>query len=384
MRIALVTETYPPEVNGVAMTLSRLVTGLSRRGHRVQVIRPRQHVDAKANPTDSQLLVPGLPIPRYPELRFGLPCGHRLRAHWRQHRPDIVHIATEGPLGFSALRVATHLNIPISSSFHTNFHEYSRHYNATMFTGLVLGWLRYIHNRTGCTMAPSGDMVQMLDDAGFNNLRLVDRGVDTELFTPAKRNNQLRAGWGASPDTLVVTCVGRVAAEKNLPLFVRTFEAIKQHRTDALCVVVGDGPARAALEKHHQQVVFAGMQYSEQLAAHYASSDVFLFPSQTETFGNVVLEAMASRLPVVAYDYAAARLHIRHEVNGLTAAFGDENAFIKEAVRLAQQPELAPNIATAARQTALGISWQNVIDRWERALFEVAAQSQNLTAQTTT
>jgi glycosyltransferase involved in cell wall biosynthesis len=381
MRVALVTETFPPEVNGVAMTLHRLVTGLVDRGHRVEVIRPRQH---KADePRDHgnlvELTVPGLPLPRYDGLHVGLPAKSRLLRRWRTQAPEVVHIATEGPLGITALWAARKLGIPCTSSFHTNFHQYGRHYGYGLLARGVLSYLRHVHNRTCCTMAPSDDICTTLRGDGFQNVMLLARGVDSELYSPTRRSDALRQQWGLGPADLVAIYVGRVAGEKNIPLAIEAFEAMKCRLpagTGSRLVIVGDGPARPGLEARHPEHVYAGMKRGDELATHYASGDVFLFPSTTETFGNVVTEAMASGLCVVAYDYAAPQQFIRTGENGVTAAFGDAAGFIAAAERVAADPPAARRMGEAARQTVAALSWHAVIDRFEGALQQAADQGQ--------
>ncbi len=376
MRLTLVTETFPPEVNGVAMTLGRLVAGLAHRGHQVQVVRPRQLHEASRLPDDppvQSIVVPGLPLPRYPGLRFGLPCGRRLRAAWEHQRPQVVHIATEGPLGISARRTAERLRIPTTSSFHTNFHSYGRHYGYGLLLKPMLAHLRRLHNRTGCTMVPSKDVQETLTAAGFARVEVLSRGVDQHLFNPRRRSIELRQRWGVDDHDLVVLYVGRLAPEKNIALTVKAFTRIKAQRPDARLVLVGDGPARAGLAQQVPDAVFAGMRRGEDLGAHYASGDLFLFGSTTETFGNVITEAMASGLAVVAYNYAAAREHIRDGVNGKAVAFNDESAFLHAAEELARDDAQRQQLASAAALTGAGISWDAVIDRFAQ-LLEAAVE----------
>ena len=305
--VALVTETYPPEVNGVAMTVARVAEGLRARRHRVQVVRPWQALaDTARTPGLDEVLVKGVPVPRYPHLKMGLPCTRRLVAQWRHARPDIVHIATEGPLGWSALRAAQRLGLPVTSDFRTNFQAYSRHYGLGWLSQAILAYLRRFHNATRCTMVPTEALRDELEALGFAPVRAVARGVDASRFHPQHRSAQLRASWGATDQTLVVLHVGRLAAEKNLGALLDSYEKIRQLRPDSRLVLVGDGPSRADLERRCPGAVFAGMRTGHELAEHYASGDLFVFPSTTETFGNVTLEAMASGLPVVAYHYAAA------------------------------------------------------------------------------
>ena len=374
LRLALVSETFPPEINGVAMTLGRLVEGLARRGHQVQVVRCRRPNETPLPIPErvSHLALPSLPIPRYQGLRLGLPAKGRLRETWTRERPDIVHIATEGPLGRSALRAAEDLGLPISSSFHTNFDDYAKHYRIGLFKGMAQRYLRRFHNQTRVTMVPSVDLIERLAESGYTNLVPLGRGVDTELFTPAKRDPDLRASWGARPEDPVLLHVGRVAPEKNLPLALAAFQRIRRQNPAAQMIVVGDGPLRASLAAQYPEVRFTGALPVADLARHYASADVFLFPSMSETFGNVLLEALASGLATVSFAYAAPLAYVRHGENGQLIPFGDEPSWTSAACALATDRELIERLRAHARGTALGIGWDAVIDRYEGYLRQVA------------
>jgi len=382
LRLALVTETYPPEVNGVAMTVGRMVDGLLGRGHLIDLVRPRQQAGETPRQRDSydEMLVPGVALPRYPELKFGLPSVGKLIDRWRKTRPDLVVAVTEGPLGWSALRAARRLGIPTISEFHTNFHSYSAHYGMGWLERPVRGYLRRFHNQNLATLVPSEDIRVRLAEQGFDKLQVVARGVDTQLFSPAKRSMVLRTTWGATEDTQVVAYVGRMAAEKNLPLVLNAFREMQQIRPNSRLVWVGDGPERAALEAAGHDQIFAGMRRGEELAAHYASADVFLFPSTTETYGNVTTEAMASGLAVVAYDYAAAGAHIVQGVNGLKARFNDTADFLDQARYAAGHPQQMRALGQAARETAERHGWDSIVARFEQvahaALAEAAANGQ--------
>lgn len=219
LRLAVVTETYPPEVNGVALTLAKLVDGLRAANHDVQLIRLRQsRTDAVRSDSlhsgFQEVLMRGLPIPRYPELRMGLPSKGGLIRLWQLKRPDLVHIATEGPLGWSALRAARYLKLPVSSDYRTNFQSYSTHYGVGFLYKPIMAYLRKFHNRAHCTMVPTQALRTALAAAGFHQLRVVSRGVDTVTFDPAHRSAELRARWGLGFEGLAVVCVGRLAPEK--------------------------------------------------------------------------------------------------------------------------------------------------------------------------
>lgn len=382
--IALVTETYLPEVNGVAITIGRMVEGLIRRGHRLHLIRPRQHKQDVPQRTVQfeETLVAGMPIPGYPELKSGFPAKNRLLRLWREQRPDIVHIATEGPLGWSACSAARKLGIPVSTDFHTNFHNYSEHYGIGWLTKPIASYLRHFHNRTDCTLVPTAALRDELMQEGYKDVMVVSRGVDAELFHPDKRSTELRRAWGVADDTPVAILVSRIAPEKNLPVVIAAFEQMRAVRPDAKLVMVGDGPARAALERQHPHVIFAGMRTGEELAAHYASGDIFLYPSLTETYGNVTVEAMASGLATVAYDYAAARQHIRHEVNGLLAPFDDAGAFVAQAGGLVADAERIARLRGGARRTVESLTWDHIMGQMETVLTDLAREQGGKNVQT--
>lgn len=376
LRIALVTETYPPEVNGVARTVALIAGGLRERGHELQLVRPRQGAqDAPlAEPGYRELLRPGFRIPRYPQLRMGLPSKGRLARAWLAERPSIVHIATEGPLGGSALGAALALGIPVATDFHTNFQAYSAHYGFGWLARAVMAYLRRFHNRAGCTLVPTDEMAQALARAGFERLRVVGRGVDSTVFSPARRSAALRASWGAGEDTPVALCVSRFAPEKNFPLVLEAYRAMRAVRPDIRLVLVGDGPMLEPLRRAGLGCVIAGRLVNGELSAHYASADIFLFPSVTETFGNVTLEAMASGLAVVAYDYAAARQHIAHGRAGLLAPLHDHAAFIGHALALARDAAQVRTLGRGARSAAEPLGWERVTADFEAALARTIAE----------
>ena len=363
LHIALVTETYPPEINGVAMTLGRLVDGIRSRGQRVSLIRPRQAQDGAAGGVDDEQLVVGLPIPGYPGLSFGLAGKRRLSDAWRASRPDVVHIATEGPLGWSALAAARALKIPVVASFHTNFHNYSRYYGMGWLQRPLNAYLRYFHNRARLTLAPTRNLVEQLEADGYRNLGVMARGVDTTLFQPRRRDSALRQSWGVGEDDLALIYVGRLAPEKNLSLLAKAFRTMQETRPRSRLVMVGNGPEFKRMQREHPDFILPGSRTGEDLARHYASADIFLFPSLTETFGNVLIEAMASGLAVLAFDYAAASTHLQHGVNGLKAAYGDEAEFQRLATELAMAPKTARRLGEAACLTAQGLAWESVLDK---------------------
>ena len=372
LRIAVVTETWPPEVNGVAMTLAKLVQGLSHRNHDVQLIRPRQtKTDSPMSDASlEEVLMRGMPIPRYPELKLGLPSKKTLVKTWTLRRPDVVHIATEGPLGWSALQAAKVLKLPVTSDFRTNFQSYSKHYGVGWLRKPIVAYLRKFHNATACTMVPTRELMRTLSQNGFANLKVVSRGVDTKLFNIAKRDTRLRSSWGATDETKVLISVGRMAPEKNLDQVLKTYDALKSTGQAFKLVMVGDGPLKEQFQKRYPEIIFPGMLSQSNLAAYYASSDLFIFPSQTETFGNVTLEALASGIPVLAFDCAAARDWVQTGVNGWLIAENNPEGFAAQAVAIFNSKDLLDQITQSTRQQVVHLDWDQIAEQVESVFWD--------------
>jgi len=362
MRIAVVTETYPPEVNGVSLTVQGLVAGMADDGHEMLLVRPFQPGVSTLPPPRPihELLVRGAALPKYPGLRFGFPAGRALTRLFDARRPDAVYVATEGPLGWSAVRTARRLGIPVATGFHTRFDAYAGAYGLGPLTPLVRYWLRRLHNASGATVVPTPELREWLERHGFQRVRVVARGVDTKLFDPARRRQKLRERWGVAPDGVAVIYVGRIAAEKNLSLAIEAFRRIRERRPDARFVWVGTGPLAARLRQEHPDFIFTGLRLGEDLAEHFASADLFLFPSLTETFGNVTIEAMASGVPTIAFDYGAARAHLIDREHGRFVASGDDAAFIAAAVAVAADAGQRRLMSAAARRAALALKPERV------------------------
>ncbi len=381
LRLAVVTETYPPEVNGVAVTVARLIEGLLLRGHEIDLVRPRQSLrvpQATAVEGLQELLMRGMPIPRYPQLRMGLPAKAALISQWQRRRPDLVHVATEGPLGWSAVQAARKLRLPVSADFRTNFHAYSRHYGLGWLNKTILTYLRKFHNRADLTLVPTETLRKELAAMGFERLSVVGRGVDTQRFDPALRSPMVRARWGVAVDDPVVLYVGRLAAEKNLGLLIRAYQAMKQRRKSLRLVVIGEGPMAHDLATQCPDALLLGVQGGLELAQSYASADIFLFPSRTETYGNVTAEALASGLAVVAFDYAAARELIINGHNGWTSGLQDEEGFVRRACEVLEAWHPGHTMRMNARRTMLSRDWSGIVEQMEERWRTLTAATQQL------
>ncbi|WP_280545937.1 MULTISPECIES: glycosyltransferase family 1 protein [unclassified Halomonas] len=372
MRICLVSETWSPDINGVAHTLGQLSMELRRRGVALQLVRPRPANGSapRAEGMEAELRVRGLGLPGYRQVRIGLPATAAIQRLWRQQRPTAVYLATQGPLGWSALRAAERLGIPVVSGWHTNFDHYCRDYGLPWLAPLVLRRLRRFHNRTAATLVPTRAQAEGLSGRGLVNVRVMARGIDGERFSPTHRDPALREAWGSDAHRPVALHVGRLAAEKNLDLLRDTFTAMLAARPEISLVVVGDGPGRAGLERALPQAHFTGFIDRDSLQRHFASADLFVFPSISETWGNVVLEAMASGLAVVAFRHAAGAELIEDDVNGISLPVGDEAGFREAAATLCQQPARYARLGRAARKRALAYRWPAIADTFLSTLTQ--------------
>lgn len=376
LKISLLTETFPPEVNGVSFTLAHLARGLCAQGSEVEVLRPTRQSLGKDDEPWSEVNLPARPIPNYPQLRFGLPCSKILRDKWKKQRPDVVYLATEGPAGFSALRVARKMGIPVVSGFHTNFDLYLKHYKISFLKPLIDSYLRWFHNRTLATFAPTDWMIEELENKKYQNLRLLSRGVDRDLFSPDRRSDSLRKKWGASELDRVLLCASRVAAEKNLELACKLFDQMIEQGKAKAGIIVGDGPEKERLSREFPRIIFTGCLDKIALARHYASADLFVFPSVTETFGNVVTEALTSGLPVIAYDYAAPSEFIEHGDNGFLSVLGDEDS-LKENLKLALGISGINQavMSRKARESTKRADWNKIVAKFHRELVETTMEA---------
>ncbi len=359
LRVSVVTETYPPEINGVANTVQQYVRGLGAAGHRVLLVRPSQgQADQPQRKGDcEEHLVTGVPLPMYRNLRFGLASRRELVRLWGRFRPQVTYISTEGPLGHAALLAARSLDIPVISGYHTQFDHYSRAYHLSVLQQPLTRYLRYFHNRCDATLVPTQALKESLQWRGFKRLHVHTRGVDTELFNPARRDPELRRRWGVEDGAFAILYVGRIANEKNIDLLFEAFAAVRARGFNARVILVGEGPAERRLRRQHPEAVFCGPQRGDALAAHYASADLFVFPSESETFGNVIPEAMASGLPIVGYDYAAAREWIGRSAHGVLAEFGDAEDFVSCVLEACERREQWTTWGLSARKAAEQHAW---------------------------
>ena len=377
LKIAIVTDTWPPEINGVAHSLLQLCKGLQQRGHSIFLIRPEQQDQCLDFQPDQECLVRAQSIPKYSGLQFGWPQLIKLSKSLKTAEVDVIHIVTEGPLGFAMLQLAQAQKIPISSGFHSAFHDFSRFFDLAFLMKPVQHYLRWFHNNTQLTCVPSQDTANALRSLGFNcPLVVVGRGVDHTRFSPQHLSTALRQQWKVGEDTRVMLYVGRLSPEKEVDVLISAYRSmqVKGNQFTRL-VIVGDGPDRERLEQLAMglDVIFMGSLSGQALSEAYASADVFVFASQVETFGNVVLEAMASGLPVVAYNAACASVHVRSQT-GWLSELGRTDDFIRHIQGLPSRKVLQ-HMGVCAAQDAAKVGWQHPVQQFEQALYQVVEQT---------
>jgi glycosyltransferase involved in cell wall biosynthesis len=372
MRVSLVTETYFPQVNGVSRTLGQLARHLRSRGDDVQVIHPNY---GQAPGAGADYLVPSVTLPFYKELHLPIPTFGKVHRAIDTFAPDVIHVATEATLGFSVLRYATRRQIPIVSSFHTNFDQYSHHYGVGWARGTIWRYLRWFHNGTAETYVPSRPTIADLEARGFERLVLWPRGVDSTLFRPDRPGRpRVRESLGFTPDEVVIAYVSRIAVEKNVEYLADALIQVGKARPEVRFLFVGDGPARAEIqERMGPSATFVGYQSGDDLADHYAAADLFAFASRTETFGNVVLEAMASGLPVVALKEGGVGGIVRPgETGDLLDPEATAAEFAEAILPLVADAGLRRRLSEGARAYALSQSWDEIMGalraRYERIL----------------
>jgi glycosyltransferase involved in cell wall biosynthesis len=375
-RIAIVTDTFAPQMNGVARTLERTTHALRNRGHDVRVFAPE---DPAAAPEDSRVSFPSRPFWAYPQLRLSVPDTRRMKAAFCQWRPDIVHVATPFGLGLSGRSAGRIMTIPLISSYHTSLATYAKFYGLGALTGIGWRYLRWFHNGTAATLCPTKAIATELSAHGFRSVGLWGRGVDTRQFNVAWRSEALRASWGATSDTTVIAYVGRLAAEKGLDVVLDAMRALAADRTDVAFVIAGDGPYEGVCRRRApDRCIFTGRIEGRQLSETYASADVFVFPSTTDTFGNVVQEAMASGLVVVGADVPQTSEVLAG--TGLLAASGDARGFAESIRRLVHDRAGREAMRLASIELSAGRDWDSVFDGLEQRYLSTIAASRRVAA----
>ena len=361
LRIALFTGNYVHIEDGVSRTLGRLVGYLVDQGHEVTVLGPT--ID---NPPMHQpgrfVAVPSVAAPGRPEYRVSTGFPAETRRQLEAWAPDLVHIATPDVLGHRALRWARGQSLPVVSTYHTHFASYLDYYRLGLAESALWAVLRRFYNRCDEVYPPTPTMADALREHGITTpIRVWPRGIELDRFDPAFRSASWREARGFAEDDVVVTFLSRLVKEKGTDVYAETIRRLQGTGLPIQALVVGDGPERAALEAELPDATFAGHLRGDAISTAYASSDVFLFPSETETFGNVTLEAMASGLAVVCADAAGSRSLVDDGDTGLLCPPRDLDAFELATLSLVLSPDRRAGLGTRARDAASAYDWSTVL-----------------------
>lgn len=385
MRVLYCTDTYPPQVNGVSLVTALSVGGLQARGWECGVVAPRYpdttrnvFSDAREHggTEDMHVAVPSISFVAYPDVRLTAPAYGRVARAVREFQPDLIHCETEFMIGRVGQSAGIRAGIPVVSSYHTDFARYTTEYGISWLRGSVERYIMRFHCRSRRTYTPSVPYSEELRQAGVRDVEVWGRSVDTKTYTPACRNDALRTRLELG-NRFVLLYVGRLAFEKRVDQIIAAFAAALPllPPDSARLVLAGAGPRGAELQaKAPPGVHFLGyLDRTRELPELYATADAFVFASLTETLGLVVLEAMASGLPVIASPSGGVADHLRDGVNGLAYPACNVEAMRDAIVRLARDPALRQKLSRGARATAEALPWDRELDRLDASYREVCA-----------
>ena len=361
LRVALFTGNYNYIKDGVALTLNRLVAFLEKRGVPVLVFAPVAETPAFES-VGELVPVPSFAIPTRKEYRIATGLSAAQRKRLEAFRPTLFHIAVPDILGYQALKLAERWNVPVVASYHTRYDTYLRFYGLGVFEKLGQRYMRNFYNRVRRVYPPSESMAEIIrQDGQSQHVEVWARGVDSELFSPDKRDMAWRRSLGMADDEVAVSFAGRLVKEKNVAIYTRVMNALAAKGLKVKPLVIGDGPEMTAMRAGLRNGVFAGFLHGEQLARAYASSDIFFFPSESETFGNVTLEAMASGLPAVNAIASGSNSLVTEGETGHLVSARDEQGLAAKLEALVQDESLRNKMGAAARQRALTFSWDHIL-----------------------
>ncbi|MGM7720768.1 glycosyltransferase family 4 protein [Metabacillus sp. Hm71] len=361
MRIAIFTDTYAPDVNGVARTLKRFTDYLEKNGIEFRVFAPESTNESLFSSHIHRFT--SLPFFLYPECRLALPNMLHVKAELQRFKPDLIHVATPFNIGLCGLRYAKKLNIPIVGSYHTDFDQYLEYYDLQFLSKFLWKYMHWFHKPLRKIFVPSKETMEQLKRKGFANIRIWGRGVDCSLFHPRYSKQQIIDEYGIN-EKFILSYVGRLAPEKDIETLMTISKHLPDHvKNQVHWLIVGDGPSKEEMEKNApKNMTFAGYLSGERLAKIYASSDLFIFPSPTETFGNVVLEALAAGTPVIAANSGGVKNIIRHEATGYLCEPKDADQFIHAIIHLLNHHALRVKMGDAARTYALSQTWEQIFE----------------------
>lgn len=373
MRIALFTDTFPPDVNGVAKTLDRWVRYLERRGAECKVFAPQKDESGMYDSLSVERFY-SIPFALYPECRFTIPNPLQLNRAIKEFRPSLVHVATPFNLGLLGNRYARRHDIPLVASYHTNFDQYLPFYKIQWIEPILWRYMNWFHQSCRKVYVPSRTTLEHIAAKGLSNLEIWSRGIDADRFRPHVDKREVLSQYGIDAGKFIILYVGRIAGEKNVDVLMNAITALPDGlQRNSHVILAGDGPLYETLSEQYKRdnVSFLGFVEGKALADLYAAGDVFLFPSAHETFGNVVLEAMASGTPVIGANAGGVKDIVQHGVTGLLCEHGDVAGYVEAVSLLYEHPELRRTLALNGREYSLRQSWDAIFARLYDSYEEV-------------
>lgn len=374
MKIAIFTDTYEPDVNGVAVTLKHYTNFLEAKGIEYIVFAP-EHKDAERFASQIHRFK-SLPFYLYPECRLALPNMFKMKAELQRFKPDIIHIVTPFNIGYFGIRYAKKLNIPVVGSYHTNFDKYLEYYNLQFLAKFIWRYMRWFHKPLQRIFVPSYDTIEQLRRKGFTNLRIWPGGVDCELFHPGYSREKIREKYKIKED-YILSFVGRLAPEKDIATLMNIAERLPQPLKDKVhWLIVGDGPSKTEMmEQAPNNMTFTGFLNGTDLAEVYSVADIFVFPSATETFGNVVIESLASGSPVIGANSGGVKNLIRPNETGFLCEPKNVAQFVHSISMMIENDTLRTAMSENARAFAMTQTWEAIFERlledYEEVLLEI-------------
>ena len=358
MRIAIFSEVYWPMVSGVGVTLVRLVDALGALGHEVRVYSATYPLPPGQRDRPEAHRSHGIPLFLYPDVQWAFPRQRALTEDLRRFEPDVVHVATEFSMGLAGMKAARQLGIPLVASAHTDYQKYAHRYRVEWVVQMGWVYLRWFYGHAHRVLVPSGFFERVLNSRGIHHTALWTRGVDTSCFSPAHRSESWRARFGVGPDDLLVTYIGRLAREKDLGRLLEAWAGLPNRPANAQLVLVGQGPLESEIRgRERDGVHLGGLLTGQALSEAYASADLFVFPSTTETFGNSLLEAMASGLPCLTVRAGGIPEFARDGANALMVAPHDTAAIGEGLSRLLSDTALRARLREGGLETARSRPW---------------------------
>jgi len=374
MRVALFTDTFLPQINGVTNTLTKLIEYYKAANIEYLIFAPDNYTELNQRFNVEKFI--SIRFLLYPECRLSFPNIFRLKNSLLQFKPDIIHIMTEFNMGVAGLTYGKKLGIPTVSNYTTNFTQYLRYYNLDMFEKASWNYMRWFHNQNDMTLCPSMETRKLLREEGIQNTGIFSRGVDSNLFNEKLRSIELRKQLGIN-DSIVLLYVGRVAMEKDIDVLLKGYTEIYSQYNDRVSLIItGDGPELARCKRSFpKNTIFTGFKKGAELAGIYASCDIFVFPSPTETFGNVVLEAMASGLPVIAANAGGVKDTVKDRINGLLFNPGDASQLSNLISEIIENVDIKNDLRENSRKTVLERSWKSIFDGLVDTYEEIISNS---------